>query len=617
MYNKFFKRLFDIVLSFLGLVLLSWLFVILIIVIKLDDPGPAFFTQKRIGINKKEFRLHKFRSMRMDTPHDRPTHLLDNPEQYITRVGRFLRRSSLDELPQIWDIFVGNMSVIGPRPALWNQDDLIAERDKYGANDVRPGLTGWAQINGRDELEIDVKAKFDGEYVEKMSFLFDLRCFFGTILSVVRSEGVVEGGTGEMKKEAEKEADGATKATDAFSADETDTAALADSDPPVSGNKRIMVLSCHTHSLFWFRVEMMKKFISLGYEVTAVGQEAEAEWSEKFSEYGVRYRQLDVQRNGTNPLQDLATLKKIEALMAEEEPDILFCYQAKTVIYGCIAAHKRGMTEIYPLIAGLGSVLIGQGFKNKLLAFLMKTEYALSLKYAKAVMFQNPDDMGFFVGNKLVKKEQCRMINGSGVDTEHFTPSPLPDETAFLCISRLIRDKGVGEYLDASREIHKKYPSARCLLVGPFDTNPSAIKPEELQTYIDDGSIEYFGEQSDILPYMEQCSVFVLPSYHEGTPKTVLEAMACGRAVITTDAPGCRETVTNGKNGVLVPVKDISALANAMESFIRDPYRCIPMGMTGRRIAAEKYDVKKVNNDIANIMALKKSEEKEKEYVSV
>lgn len=204
MYSKFLKRIIDIVLSFLGLVILLPIFLILSLLIIIDDPGPVFFTQKRVGINKSFFKLHKFRSMKMSTPHDTPTHLLENPDQYITRMGKFLRKSSLDELPQIWDIFVGNMSIIGPRPALWNQDDLVAERDKYGANDVRPGLTGWAQINGRDELEIPVKAKLDGEYVEKISFAFDCKCFFGTIFSVLKHDGVVEGGTGELnKKESE------------------------------------------------------------------------------------------------------------------------------------------------------------------------------------------------------------------------------------------------------------------------------------------------------------------------------------------------------------------------------------------------------------------------------
>ncbi|MDY4583258.1 MAG: sugar transferase [Candidatus Faecousia sp.] len=201
MYQRFGKRLLDILLSGCGIVVLSPVYLLVALAIKLDDPGPVFFRQKRVGIHKTYFQILKFRTMKMETPRDVPTHLLDNPEQYITRVGRVLRKTSLDELPQIFQIFTGKMSVIGPRPALWNQDDLIAQRDKYGANDVRPGLTGWAQINGRDELPIDVKAAFDGEYVRKMSFLFDCKCFFGTIVSVLKHEGVVEGGTGQMEKE--------------------------------------------------------------------------------------------------------------------------------------------------------------------------------------------------------------------------------------------------------------------------------------------------------------------------------------------------------------------------------------------------------------------------------
>lgn len=201
MYQKFWKRVLDILLSGCAIVVLSPLLLILVIAIKMDDPGPVFFRQKRVGIHKKHFHILKFRTMKVSTPKDVPTHLLDNPQQYITRVGGFLRKTSLDELPQIFQIFTGDMSIIGPRPALWNQFDLIEERDKYGANDIRPGLTGWAQINGRDELPIDVKARLDGEYVEKLSFLFDCKCFFGTITSVLKSEGVVEGGTGTLEKE--------------------------------------------------------------------------------------------------------------------------------------------------------------------------------------------------------------------------------------------------------------------------------------------------------------------------------------------------------------------------------------------------------------------------------
>ena len=366
-------------------------------------------------------------------------------------------------------------------------------------------------------------------------------------------------------------------------------------------NKKVLVLSSHTQSLFWFRQDMMREFMKLGYQVTAAGQLPEKDWSQAFSSLGVKYRQIDVSRNGTNPLNDIKTLISIIGLLREERPQSIFAYQAKTVIYGAIGARLCGIKEFYPLIAGVGSVLMAEG---GIVKKLMMTEYRASLKFAKKVMLQNKDNLAFFLENKLVKSEKCEIINGSGVDTERFAVTPLPEKTAFLCISRLIRDKGVGEYLDAAREIHKKYPDVKCMLVGPFDTNPSAITKDELQSYIDDGSVEYFGEQRNVRPYLADCSVFVLPSYHEGTPKTVLEAMSCGRAVITTDAPGCRETVTDGENGILVPVKDWKALSHAMEKLIENPGLVAPMGEKGRKIAEEKYDVKKVNAEIIRIMGL-------------
>lgn len=242
-YDKYVKRSIDIILSFGGLVVLSPIYVAVALAIFIEDPGAVIFTQKRIGQDKRYFKLHKFRSMKVSTPHDVPTHMLENPEQYITKVGKFIRAHSLDELPQIWDIFIGNMSVIGPRPALWNQDVLTAERDKYGANDVKPGLTGWAQINGRDELEIPVKAKLDGEYVQKESLLFDIKCFFGTVGKVAKDDSVVEGGTGEMKK------------TDA--ADE-------------EGKKKILVV-CQYYKPEPFRhPDICEALVKCGYDVTVV-----------------------------------------------------------------------------------------------------------------------------------------------------------------------------------------------------------------------------------------------------------------------------------------------------------------------------------------------------------
>lgn len=204
MYKRFVKRLLDLVLSILGIIVLAIPMLIIAVIIKIDSPGPVFFKQRRIGIHKKEFMIIKFRSMPVNVPHDTPTHQF-KAEDMLTKWQRLERKASLDELPQLFNIAVGQMSIIGPRPALWNQYDLIDERDKYGANDIKPGLTGWAQINGRDELEIPIKAKLDGEYVQKLSFLFDVKCFFGTIKSVLKHEGVVEGGTGVIQKQNELE----------------------------------------------------------------------------------------------------------------------------------------------------------------------------------------------------------------------------------------------------------------------------------------------------------------------------------------------------------------------------------------------------------------------------
>lgn len=205
MYKKYIKRVISVILALAAIIALGWLMVLLCIAIKLDSPGPVLFRQKRVGLHKKYFNILKFRTMRIDTPKDVPTHLLEDPEQYITRVGKFLRKTSLDELPQLFNILLGDMAFIGPRPALWNQFDLIEERERYGANDVRPGLSGWAQINGRDSLEIPDKARYDGEYVEKMSIGFDLKCLFGTVKVVLNNSGVIEGGTGALAKQSAEE----------------------------------------------------------------------------------------------------------------------------------------------------------------------------------------------------------------------------------------------------------------------------------------------------------------------------------------------------------------------------------------------------------------------------
>lgn len=367
---------------------------------------------------------------------------------------------------------------------------------------------------------------------------------------------------------------------------------------------RIAVLSSHTPSLFWFRMEMMQRFIEKGHSVYALGNERESEWQKKFAEKGIIYHQINIQRNGTNPVKDVKCLISIKKQLKNIKPDKVFTYQAKTVIYGTIAANILGIAEVYPLIAGLGSLFLNDDVKTKVIKKILVSEYRYALRKCPAVFFQNTDDVHAFKGEKIIKDQQVVLLHGSGVNLEVFQEAPLPETFAFLCISRLIRDKGVFEYIKASEIIKKEYPDVRCMLVGPFDSNPSSIRPEQLQPYIDSGIIEYFGEQADVTPYLEQCSVFVLPSYREGTPKTVLEAMASGRAVVTTDAPGCREAVLNKQNGLLVPIKDIEALVEAMRYMIQSPQEMVCMAKEGRKRAENLFDVKKVNEKICQTMKL-------------
>lgn len=374
-----------------------------------------------------------------------------------------------------------------------------------------------------------------------------------------------------------------------------------------NNNMRALLLSSHTPSLCWFRVDLMKEMKGEGYEVYAAGQMAEADWLERFAEIGVTYRQIRVSRNGLNPFGDLATLGDIKRLLGEVRPDKIFVFQAKTVAYGCRAAADLGITEVYTLIAGLGSVYLGHGLKNRMVKAVMSALYKQAFKRSKKVFFQNNDDKQMMLEEGLLKEDKIVMIHGSGVNVEKFRPADLPTVPSFLYIGRLIRDKGVGEYLEACKMIKAEYgDKVRCLLVGPYDSNPSALKPEELQPLVVDGVVEYFGEQSEVRPYIAQCSVYALPSYHEGTPKTVLESMAMGRAIITSDAPGCRETVVDGVNGYLTKVRDAEDVAAKMRLLIEHPEIVAGMGKKSREIACEIFDVRKVNDTILKTMEMRK-----------
>lgn len=343
-YSKYGKRAFDIVLSFGGLVVLAPVYAAIALAIKIEDPGPVLFTQKRMGQNKEYFKLHKFRSMKVSTPHDVPTHQLENPDQYITKVGKFIRAHSLDELPQIWDIFVGNMSVIGPRPGLWNQDLLTAERDKYGANDVKPGLTGWAQINGRDELEIPVKAKLDGEYVQKQSLLFDVKCFLGTVSKVSHDDSVVEGGTGEMKKKSYHYTDGKS---DKELIGNIGFGEPVEVDP--EAKKKVLISGAGSYIGQSF-IQYAKKHYPANFEIEELDM-TDAAWRDKdFSEYDVVYHVAGIAHADVGKVSEeikseyyeVNTGLAVEAAeKAKREGVKTFVFMSSMIVYGDSAPYGQ------------------------------------------------------------------------------------------------------------------------------------------------------------------------------------------------------------------------------------------------------------------------------------
>lgn len=363
---------------------------------------------------------------------------------------------------------------------------------------------------------------------------------------------------------------------------------------------RVVVFGSFADSLVNFRGPLLRAMVERGHKVTAIAPAASSDLLAKLTEMGVEYRNVALSRTGLNPLSDLKTLFLLMGLFREVKPDVILSYTIKPVIYGSLAARLAGVPAIYSMITGLGYAFAAGNKDRKWVAQVAKFLYRFAIKTNKRVFFQNPDDRDFFVEAKILTYiDQAVLINGSGVDLQHFGFTPVADGMpSFLLIARLIKDKGIAEYAEAARLVKRRYPTAQFRLLGPLDSNPSAISLEQINAWESEGILTYLGEASDVRPALSGCSVYVLPSYAEGTPRTVLEAMSMGRAVITTDAPGCRETVINGVNGFLVPVRDATALARAMFSFIEKPEMIASMGRAGRQIAVEKYDVHKVNSTI-------------------
>jgi glycosyltransferase involved in cell wall biosynthesis len=369
--------------------------------------------------------------------------------------------------------------------------------------------------------------------------------------------------------------------------------------------KAVTFVTNFSETLLSFRGPLLGEMVKRGHRVHVCSPRAPAEVADGLAAIGVEHHAIPFSRTGLNPIEDLGTFRALTRAFKEISPDIVLTASSKPIIYGSLAARHAGVPMCYSIVTGLGYAFIGNDPKARLVRALVKQLYRLSLKGNRRVFFQNPDNRTLFESLGLLRApEQAVMINGSGVDLDHFAPAPRAASVSFLLIARLLRDKGVREYVEAARIIRAHHPEVRFRLVGWIDTNPTAIPMTEVQSWMSEGVIEYLGQLDDVRPAIADAAVYVLPSYAEGTPRTVLEAMAMGRPVITTDVPGCRQTVEPGRNGFLVPARNAQALAEAMELFIERAELIESMGQQSRRLAEAKFNVKDVNGLLLNTMEL-------------
>ena len=369
---------------------------------------------------------------------------------------------------------------------------------------------------------------------------------------------------------------------------------------------KIIVIGTLPSSLTNFRGDLLVTLCEQGHEVFAMASNAVSKEREMLKNLGVQYIDYPVSRSGTKPVDDIRTLFYLIKTFNKIQPDLVLSYTIKPIIWGGLAARFSGVNNFYALVTGLGFAFQKGSFFKYLLMLAVKGLYRSSLKHSKGVIFQNQDNKQVFIDNNLVKTNLCSLVNGSGVDLSHFEKIKLTNEKSFLLIARLLGDKGIREYVQAAKIVKSKYPDAIFNLVGPEDPSPDGIPLKEVNTWHDEGTINYHGGTDDVRPYLDQSNIFVLPSYHEGMPRTVLEAMAMGRPILTTNVPGCKETVVNGENGWLVEKANVDQLAEKMIWFIENQQEWQRMGDASHKVATEKFDVHKVNTELLKIMGLDK-----------
>ena len=564
--------------ALLGIIILSPIYLALCIWIVADSGFPILFKQKRVAKSAEDgtyryFTIYKFRTMYTDTPKDMPTHLLENPDAFITKAGHFLRKTSLDELPQLFNVLKGDMNLVGPRPALYNQEDLMAERDKYGANFIRPGITGLAQVMGRDELPIDVKARYDGIYTQYVGPVVDLFSLIRTIAVVVTSDGVVEGGTGALEEK----------------------------------KKKILIITNHSYMLYQFRKELIEQLMK-EYDVVLsmpfVGHE------DDFAAMGCKCVETDVDRRGVNPVTDFKLLQFYNNIISDEKPDKVITYSIKPNIYAGLVCRYRKI-PYYANVQGLGTA-----FQKRLLAKFVGILYKTAFRKVRAVFFENEGNAQEFISRKLVSEDKIVVLNGAGINLEHYMYTPISSRQGdeknevsgdrkihFLYLGRIMKEKGIDELFTAMRRLHEEYGDRVVLdIVGFFEDEYK----NEIEKMVEDGIAVFHGFQEETRPYYVTADCVVLPSYHEGMSNVLLEASAIGRPVITSDIPGCREAVEDGKSGYLCEVKNADMLFEKMKLMTDKSIDEIEeMGRCARKRMEKLFDKKKIVDQTLEIIDMK------------
>ena len=371
---------------------------------------------------------------------------------------------------------------------------------------------------------------------------------------------------------------------------------------------KVAALTSYGPTLASVRGPLLRAMVEAGHQVVASAPDCAPNVISDLEQLGIRYQCLPLKRRGLNPISDIKYCVRVSRFLKAERVDLCFSYTVKPVVFGSLAARRARVPAIASMITGLGFTFMGGSASARLLSVTTKNLYRLALRNNRCVFFQNPDDRDVFIRQKLARPEQCTVVNGSGVDLDHFKPSPVPEgPPAFLMIARLLKAKGIIEFLEAAQRLKAVCPSCRFRLVGREEAGLDAIPLSHIRSWQDRGVLEFVGELWDVRPELERCTVYVLPSYREGTPRSVLEAMACGRPIITTDVPGCKETVAEAVNGFLVPARDSVALEQAMRRFVERRELAPKMGRESRRIAVEKYDVRMINRLMLQRMGLLES----------